>query len=182
MHVKPITHRYYLPALPKNKDGWSVVFIDQTTCVLSIVSECGNFAYRWNSLGLADDDFRNELLGFDIGYLKEKLKDNSLIFDRSETAKSVRQKVLKLRRDGGLSKKEARKDWIDASFINDVIDFSQFLDSNTKRYDYYWEHAVYQPSNINGLTRWLKQSWPRLYELIEKDIEENPLDKLIYPK
>jgi len=77
---------------------------------VAIRSSYGNFGHFWNSIGPGKwSDFLNQI---DLHYTMMKLSDQSIYeFDSDATLISVREKVLRYRKEGTLDRNEARNIW-----------------------------------------------------------------------
>lgn len=79
-----------------------------------IHSTFGTFGHYWGSMG---ESLRPFLIGLNFGYWAGKLAGNaSRVFDREATWKSIRERVLEVRREGDLTHEEAR------SLYDDLVD------------------------------------------------------------
>lgn len=172
-----ISHRYYLPRLPNHEDEWSIVFVDQQLGLLVIASDWGNFMHWWGGSGRVYNDFRKELLRFNVEYMENKLSDHqNLRFDAEETVQLAREHICTARRMRDISAASARNDWDDLSTVDDEFAWLQFIYYSGKRsFECYNEFGQYKPGNLNRLRQWLKKSWPRLQEALRADVAAHPL-------
>lgn len=104
----PITvWRYVL----RSKRGWAVILMDSTG-IFSAVSGWGNFGHWWSHHG--HDDFRKFFLGKDFAqypsYCAGKFRP-ATVYEEEKTFQGIRRRILEWRREGSLSKEEARKEW-----------------------------------------------------------------------
>ncbi|QRK06029.1 hypothetical protein JQX13_38780 [Archangium violaceum] len=104
----PVTvWRYVL----RSKHGWAVILMDSTG-VFSAVSDWGNFGHWWSHHG--HKDFREFFLGKDFArwpsYCAGKFRPEQ-VYDEEKTFQGIRRRILEWRRDGSLSKEEARREW-----------------------------------------------------------------------
>lgn len=166
------TWRYVLPSLPKGEDSWSIVFVDSTGCV-AVLSDYGDWCYRWVTKHCGFDDFRKFLVQADWGYVAMKLglgrEDALRVYDGEATRKNIRRRIREARRDGSLSKKQARDEWeLAGSDIEDngLVGFHEWY-QHTKFSDAY-ECAVYRMSH--GLHHWVTVSFPRLKEVLRAEL------------
>ena len=73
----------------------------------STVSEWGNYAYYWSHAGAC---FRSALANFDGDYVLNKIARRD-VYDGEATGADVRRHILEYRRDGHMTKEEAREEW-----------------------------------------------------------------------
>jgi hypothetical protein len=136
-------------------DSWSLWLLDQDTGSLSIVSGYGNWAHRWGHSGFSENsngDFRREFLGFDPNYLNNKLGlDAVREFDLEKTRKSVQEKILSHRREGGIDREIAREWWDEIVELDCEFDFDVFLDLPSTSVLFGWEDAKYTRHNQQWL-------------------------------
>lgn len=104
----PVTvWRYVL----KSKSGWAVVLMDSTG-IFSAVSDWGNFGHWWSAHG--HKDFREFFIGKDFAkwpdYAAGKLQKGR-VYDEEKTFQRIRERILRWRREGYLSKEKARREW-----------------------------------------------------------------------
>jgi hypothetical protein len=133
-----------------------------------VVSDYGNYAYRWNARGLGGNrDIREFVVNCDNGYLMSKLAPRDE-YDGRKTLKAVRRYILDKRKDGSLDAADAREEWdlLRHSGLDSDYDFARWLDK-TKICDAY-EMACYTPSA--QVLAFFERAWPRLKALIEADL------------
>lgn len=166
--------RYHLLGTPRGvepRDSWSIVFVDDDGC-LSIVSDYGNWGYRWNMAG-ESKCIRRALLDHNSGYLRDKLSyDHAKIFSAEKTVARVRQDILYHRRQRELPRKEALLDWNAIQRVHNEIDYYDFLNAARGRWDRYMDSASSEVHNASGLDHWCKVSFPRLQARIREELEE----------
>jgi len=166
--------RYHLLGTPRGaepRDSWSIVFVDDDGC-LSILSDYGNWGYRWNMAG-ESKSVRRMLLDFNSSYVYNKLSyDHAKVFSPEKTIKVIREQILSYRRQRELPKKEASVDWHAVGRVNNVLDFQEFLDNQRGRWNRYVDMAMYEPHNASGLDHWTKVSFPRLQERIREQLAD----------
>jgi len=104
----PTVWRYVLRA---GRANWAVVLLDSTG-IFSAVSSWGNFAHWWSHNG--HEDFREFFLGKDFvkgpNYFAGKFR-TTRVYDEERTFQSIRERILRWRMEGFLTKEEARKEW-----------------------------------------------------------------------
>jgi len=75
--------------------GWAIYNIDELTGVFSIVSDHGDFSYRWNTGALGGKKLKEFICECDSEYLTEKMarsyKDK---FDNKETCEALKDRLL----------------------------------------------------------------------------------------
>lgn len=104
----PVTvWRYVLRA----RGDWAVVLMDSSG-IFSAVSSWGAFGYYWPRHG--HQDFREFFLGKDVvtspSYFAGKFRPE-LVYDEDRTFQRIRERILRSRREGDLSKEKAREEW-----------------------------------------------------------------------
>lgn len=102
---KPLT-RFY--AVRGEHREWARFWLTDDGC-LTILSDFGNYGYWW--WDIADSDFREFLIGCDNDYVMRKLADGRREFDGEATVKRIRDWIVRLRRDGDLSREDAAFEW-----------------------------------------------------------------------
>jgi hypothetical protein len=101
--------RYYLSN--ENREGWAEIVIGSTG-FFAAVSDYGNYAFAWRSMGV--DDARKFFLRApdDWCYFAGKLGGaHAREYDGVATRLAIREEIIRLRRDGGLTRDEARAEW-----------------------------------------------------------------------
>lgn len=159
------TWRYYLPKV--KGEGWAIVFLDSIGC-FSALSDWGNVGYRWPQAGWGDGDFRDFLLDCDNSYLESKFGQERREYDPEATVESVRNGLLRARREGYLTKEEARDEWnlLRRHFnLSDESDFSEWF-SETK-VDAAGEH--HHTRYVREVTSFIEHVMPRLREQMKLD-------------
>lgn len=108
----PKMQRYDIRA---DKDGpfarkgkWLGSFVITHDGILFVFSDYGSYSYWWGSTGI--DDFRSFLLDVDDGYLLDKISPGEE-YDPTETAKSIKQAIIRRRREMSLNAADARTEW-----------------------------------------------------------------------
>jgi hypothetical protein len=164
----PVTlRRYALPSI--NGEGWAVVVLGSDG-YFSTVSDWGNYAYWWGSHGR--EDFREFVIGLagSIDYAVGKLSPGRHTYDGPKTLASVKESICQLRRDGSLSREEARHEWdlLDRYDLEDSEgDLARWMD-HTQLIEA-WGYAVYsRDSNAVG---YAKHVLPRLAEVLKAELE-----------
>lgn len=137
---RPETRRYDV----RTEDGrrWLGTFLITHDGLVACNTDYGSYSYWWMSTGC--DDIRAFLVKIDTGYLLGKFSPHDE-YDGDATEKNVRRTILRMRREGSLTKEEARKEFDRLS--------EHELDSETGFAFWYrdtdlgdaWEFAVYGP-------------------------------------
>ncbi len=156
--------RYEGPNEDKCYGGWFIAFIDSAGC-LAVLSDYGDYSYRWHSPGAS---MRHFLLCCNTGYVADKFGYNvKAEIDGDATRKGIREYILETRRQGTLTKEEARLEWENSrnDFDSDV-DFSDWMQGSNfdDSYEFY-------RSRKPQLEAFMRQVWPRLVECIREDLE-----------
>jgi len=85
---------------------------------VSVRSSYGNFGHFWNHIG--SDKWYDFLNQVDLHYAMKKMSDRSIYeFDAEETLRDLRKKTCAYRRDGTITREEARSIWDDLTFYLD---------------------------------------------------------------
>lgn len=108
-------------------NGWFVVFIDEIGCV-SIQSDYGDYAYRWSSFG---EDIRTFLMQCDQSYLINKFTLGWPQISKGEkSTRRIKESILDERRQGAISKQEARDLYDAVPDLEDGFRLNDIYDSN----------------------------------------------------
>lgn len=90
----------------KGHDGWAVIHVDSKG-FFAVVSDYGNYAYHWTAF---EGSFAHFLARLDPWYLCSKLSPERQ-YDSKDTLQAVKEHILQYRREGTLSKEQARSEW-----------------------------------------------------------------------
>jgi hypothetical protein len=168
----PVTlRRYVVPNEPDNRfSGWGIFLIDSSG-MLACVTDYGNYAYKWSSIG--PRDFRAFLCGCDAGYLIGKL-DPSKHYDGDATGKQIRRTILEDRRADGLSCDQARDEWdlICDSDLDSEMGFGDWIRRTS--YSDAYDFAVYTSSA--SVQMFCERLWPRLVAQLKQQLEKEKPD------
>lgn len=148
---------------------------------IMIQSTFGNFAYYWSHCGVP---FKQSLQKMDFGYFMNKAYGpNYRVFDGSGTFRSILERVIDLRREGRLTKQEARdlflgfkesQEEAEASlhdFVRVVQEVVELLPASKMRYfSEPWEYEVKE--HDPRLQGFWKEIWP---EFIAQLASESPI-------
>jgi hypothetical protein len=167
------TWRYVLPALADGSDSWSIVFVDSTGAV-AVLSDYGNWCYRWLTAHTGFRDFREFLVQVDWDYTARKLgsgrREDLSVYDGDATFVAIRAYIVTARREGTLDAEEAQKEWRladDSGLESNLVGFHEWYQQTSLPSPY--EFAVYRMDH--GLKHWATVSLPRLQELIRADLK-----------
>lgn len=168
----PVTlRRYVVPNEPDNRfSGWGIFLIDSSG-MLACVTDYGNYAYKWSSIG--PRDFRAFLCGCDDGYLTGKLAPEKS-YDGDATEKHIRRTILEDRRRGELSCEAAREEWdlLDNSDLSSEMGFGEWLRETT--YSDAWDFAV--RTHSAEIQMFCERLWPRLVAQLKQQLEKEKPD------
>jgi hypothetical protein len=103
---KEVQLRRYVVRDPQHLD-WHV-FVIGSDGYFSTVGSYGNYSYWWSNTGTRD--FRLFLIDLDDGYLIGKLHPQRE-YDGDETEKNIKEHIVRRRREGCMTKEEAREEW-----------------------------------------------------------------------
>jgi hypothetical protein len=139
--------QYDLP--PVKGEGWAIIILREDG-YFSTVSDYGNYAYKWSSIGCKD--FREFLLASDNDwyYFAKKLKSDTHI-DREASIKNILQELLKRRRRQETPKNATRR-------IFEVI----------RQYDDDWEGLIRSPDD--ALMREFPEPWNYTVRSLDSDV------------
>lgn len=160
------TWRYSLPNV--KGEGWAIIFMDETGCFTAL-SDWGDVAYRWNQRGLPPGGFKHFLLTADDSYLISKFGSQRREYDPENTLASVKDHILSTRRDGSMTKDDAREEWDSLKTYEDLrteFDFSQWY-STTKLEDAGEFHCM---RYVRDVTNFVEKVMPRLRELLRAEV------------
>lgn len=165
--IKPAVklHRYKLSS--EKYGGWAIIVIGSDG-FFSAVSDYGNYAYLWSSIGTKDarEFFIDAHERWT--YFASKLSSRTE-YDADATLKAVKTHILSDRRNGGLSKEEAREEWdllSDCNYLENDYFFNRWIEGT--RYGDAWEFRVDRyPCDVESFcTITLK----RLSDVIKKEL------------
>jgi hypothetical protein len=92
--------------LTGERDEWLADVVIADDGYFSTVSDYGDYAYWWSSAG---ECFRSFLAQIDADYLLSKVSRRE--YDGEATESAVKRHIIKLRREGRLSREAARAEW-----------------------------------------------------------------------
>jgi hypothetical protein len=105
--AEPTVWRYSLPNV--SGEGWAIAFLDAIGC-FAVLSDWGNYGYRWPQAGWGPGDFRDFFARCDDSYIIRKLSKADH-YDPEQTEKNVKARILESRRHGSWSRERAREEW-----------------------------------------------------------------------
>jgi hypothetical protein len=146
-----------------------VVIVDDG--YFSAITQYGNYAYGWPNHG--ERDFRTFLCSLEPDYLCGKLS-RADEYDGRATARAVKSKIVGLRRDGYLTKMEARAEWTRLDVHGDLYsreDFGAWL-RETPIEDAHAYAVVRYPLNV---TAFAERLWPVLREALRAEMSAEAL-------
>jgi hypothetical protein len=151
---------------------WLGTFVVTHDGLLFVRSDYGSYSYWWGSTGT--DDFREFLLELDDAYLLGKISPGDE-YDPEETEKSIKQAIIRLRRDMTLNAKDARTEWehMDRSDFSSEVGFSDW-GRGTKLSDWY-EYANRQTSP--RATLFASRVWPLFCAALRAEMAAEQTDR-----
>lgn len=160
---------YDLPSI--KGEGWARVILTSDG-MFSTVSDWGNYAFWWGSIG--PDDFREfviQLVG-QTHYVCSKFCSHPYPYDGPATFEAVKRHILEHRRRAKMTQREARDEWYlleKNSDLDTEVDFTRWHDE-TELCDAH-EFAVYSPPG--DAVGFCKHILPRLAELLKAEMAED---------
>ena len=158
--------RYNLPNV--NRQGWAIVVMCEDG-YFSAVSDYGDYAYKWQK---ENGDFREFIMQIadrnESGYFLNKIAKKE--YDGEETCKAVQRYILESRRDGNLTKEDARTEWEnlrDCDWVENEPSFTRFYDRT--KIDDVWE--LIRRSYPLDAVAFTQNTLPRLAEVIRQELE-----------
>jgi hypothetical protein len=157
------THRRY--DVRGERGQWLATVFLGADGVFSTVSDYGNYGYWWSAIG-GDGDIRRFLLRSeeDPGYFRIKL-DASTEYDGEATEGEVRKAMLQWRREGTLTKEQARQEWEIADYARaDFRDWHDATDMDVYPDDFYRDRP--NPQAV----AFVEKVMPRLCEMLRAEL------------
>lgn len=164
---------YSIPSKRELGGGWASITIREDG-FFAAVSDFGNYSYWWSHTGC--DDVREFFLkALDWAYFAGKFKPERRVHPE-RSFQSMRQYIVTERRQGGLSKEQARE----AISTIEIFEGDDDWEGYVREPDAYdlspWEHAVSEyDSDVMSFT---KLVMPQLAELIREDLKSAPIVRL----
>lgn len=141
-----VTYRFW-----RGGNGWALIYLGPRG-EFTAQSDYGNFAYWWSHVGGNEakpyiERFLEFLSRerFDTHYFTGKLAAGRKVFDGDRAAQLVRERLLDLRKSGGITREMARHEWdqLDDYGFENEFSFAEWL-HETSLEDAY-EFACYSP-------------------------------------
>lgn len=153
-------------AVRHNGDHARLLWQDDGRVIL--VSSYGNWSYFWSHRG--DRSVPEFLVDLDIDYMGSKMLGcESQEFDDKGTSQAIRETILEYRREGSITKEQARSEWEEVECLEDgEYDFRQWYEAS--------EHLgpdCYELRRTKTNSNWY-WFWKRIWEpLIQPELKEN---------
>lgn len=144
---------------------WMRAWLTSDGCI-SIVSDYGNFGYWFGAPG---GEFRRFLTQCDDHYLGTKFSDGHREYKGEETLRRVKERILSHRREGDLSREEARTEWD----LLDQFDRLEHEQHFTRWYDQteLSDASEFYCTGISSQIEWfLKRLWPFFVKALEVEL------------
>jgi hypothetical protein len=111
----------------RKEHEWAFVYVDEKTGVFACYSSFGTYAYCWTHIG--DRTLKQFLSGLNFDYFMGKTRRDYLRFDFDATVEGIKQHIKEGRRNGDLTKAEARAAWGSIEDLSDENSPDRFADS-----------------------------------------------------
>jgi hypothetical protein len=162
------TWHYFFPNT-RQCSGWAEIVLTSTG-MFAATSDYGNYAYAWRSTGCID--FREFVarLADDPDYFMRKVGHEDRVFDEESTVRLIKETICSQRRDGSITRAEAREEW------NRLRVFSQGRDE----FDFAEWHQSTELSDAgeyfckkfqSSLVAFAEKILPKLADAIRKEID-----------
>ena len=158
--------RYQLPS--NRGEGWAIAFLDSIG-VFTVVSDWGDYGYRWPQNGWGQGDFREFLVECDADYVRRKIATKK-VYDGDDTLRSVKDAILSARRGRTWSRHKARNEWDsleDHGNLDAPENFAVWLEHTSL--DEAYEFSCYGPDP--HAVEFMRNVWPRLRQAIRAELE-----------
>ncbi len=158
--------RYDIPPLKLGE--WANIIVDTDAGMLAIVSDRGNYAYRWTDPGC---EFRQFLIGLEPDYLQKKLMidHKSQVYDDEETRKAVMEVIEEAEKEGGTSFRPAHERAIiedDFDYLNEYENFVAWCNETEIPDCFQLQRSKPEPQSWAFCTI----IWPRFVEELKKEL------------
>jgi hypothetical protein len=159
--------------------SWSIIVIDERCGLFFVQSDWGDFSYRWPHHGR--ESFKHFLTEVNSGYLIDKLSKGYKKFSKSETLKQFCRDIIERRRDGNLSKEEARRVWEYIKIREDDWESSEglFHVMWEESYNPFAELLYTDPCEVphisvydSGLLFFVEKVFPVFQQVLKEEINE----------
>ncbi len=106
---------------------WSHITIDEESGTFMATGSFGSFGHIWNSIG--DRTLKEFLAGIDRQYFFEKTRGaTAKTFDFDRSVKALKEQIIDMRRQGDLTKDEARRAWREVGWLDHTSSAHHFVD------------------------------------------------------
>jgi hypothetical protein len=158
--------RYSFPSI--KGEGWAIFFLDETGCFAAL-SDYGDWSYRWNQRGLPEETtFRHFLLQCADDYILGKIAPKQE-YDDEGSVVAVKETIIGMRREGQLTKDEAREEWDSIETYENFYSEFNFWDW-AKTTSLSEVSELYTQKYSEQARAFLKHCMPRLREAIKNDL------------
>lgn len=156
----------------KPEDPWRAwgIFLLDSSGMFTVVSDNGNYAYKWSDWG--PGDFREFLAGLDLSYLCTKLAAGRNEYQGQATLSNIREDICQRRREKGLTQKKARHEWNLAEQVDTSHgeSFAAWLSETELGSDSY-EYGVYDlPQRLRFF---YDRVFMRLVGILKQELDKN---------
>lgn len=165
----------------KWKMTWAVAIVHEQSGVLSLVTDHGNWSYRWHRGSLPRGCTFHEFLtrcGADYVLRKVMPDEQRECFDVKGTKDSLREHILESRRHGSLTKEMAREAWDDLSDWDPDDDGSDVPRSVHRAVSDAWE--CYRMTKTTQALAFMEM-WPAIRGLIIKTVDAKKVELTTCP-
>ena len=143
-HIKPFT----LKSVDKRQGlvvsyrwdscGWAVLQMDDVSGVVSIESDYGNWNYCWPKRGHPGESLYEFFISAGDDYLAEKLwGGNRYEYDVEASLKSIKEEILRARREDSITKGLARTLYDESKYLDDSVGAEAFVrDFSSELWDF----------------------------------------------
>lgn len=161
--------RYEIPSI--KGEGWAILFLDNGGS-FAVLSDWGNWAYRWAARGGATKDMRYFIVTCNNDSLLRKLNPVQE-FDAEATLTAVKEYISSMRQEGRLTEQEEQEELR-------LLEEHEGLDN-----EWYWDRWLGDTDMVHAyelrvdrypltIQAFLEKCWPRLREEIQKEILAAP--------
>lgn len=161
--------RYYLPN-NENREGWADIVM-RSDGWFGVVSDYGNYAYRWTHFG--PGDFRDFVVGLENDYVCGKLGNQ--VFDSDKAIRGYKDRIWRRRLNKLIKDKEdVRLAWDELETITCELDLHEWMERDGYRIlgDDYMD--VFTQDYPSDLRAFVQKVMPRLKEAIRKELTDTP--------
>lgn len=179
--------------LRTERGSWLADILIREDGFFSTVSDWGNYAYWWRGFG--EGDFRRFLITLNGEYVAEKLESGHSYYNPEKTLRRVKERLLRERREGGLAKEEARREWtllaslLGAGFTLTKPEFRRATEMSEFAFGKWCEETALHDaaaSAFYGASRWVQgfveHVLPRFQEALRAELAAETAPKPESPK